>query len=169
MCWNPLGARVDRGEPYWLLRTSVFLNFEAYYNSSVGKTFNCLIWTKTISTLNHLVDCAKNRILWLAYLFETRWVIQGRLKNSFVLFLLWLLIQELINNDCKTRQLRLVTTIKPYSCILHDWNVQVVQDADDDALTSCGADGVVKWFNVDQNLEPILKAIFCKRLHQPSN
>ena len=53
-------------------------------------------------------------------------------------------IQELVNNYCKTRQLRLVTTIKPYSCILHDWYVQVVQDADDDALTSCGADGVVE-------------------------
>ena len=58
---------------------------------------------------------------------------------------------------------------KPYSCILHDWNVQVVQDADDDAFPGRGAHGVVERFNINQNLEPILNTIFCKRFHQPSN
>ena len=52
--------------------------------------------------------------------------------------------------------------------VLHDWNVKLMQHADDHTLTSGWADSVVKGFDVDKQLETVGQAVLGKRHHGPS-
>ena len=49
---------------------------------------------------------------------------------------------------------------QPDSSILHNWDVQVMQNTDNNALAIGWTDRVVIGFYVDQDLESVLKPVF---------
>lgn len=56
----------------------------------------------------------------------------------------------------------------PYASVLHDRDIQMMQDANHETLALRRADGVVVALDVYKDLETVLQTIFREWFHQPN-